>query len=329
MNNTALVIGISGGFGAHVAEALLNHGWRVRALLRDPARLPARLRGRVETVQGDAGDSQSVEAAAHDVAVLVYGVNVPYPRWEAEALTLLEPSARVAERHGLRLVFPANVYVLDPDRGPLFDEDAPPRPVSRLGEIRAAMEARLARAVDHGARVLMVRAGDFIGRDTPSSWFGMIVRRGRWGYSVRYPGPPEPIHSWAYLPDLAETVGRLLDEPDTLEALARFHFAGHRVSAVELVAALGEATGEPVRLTAMPWLPLRLAAPVVALFRALLSLRYLWQRRMDLDDTRLRARLGERVPHTPLVAVMAAMCARTTTPLRTAVQHDTDQPAGV
>ena len=306
MSDIALVLGISGGFGAHVAGALLDHGWRVRALMRDPARLPAPLRGRVETLQGEATDGDSVEGAVGEAAVLVYGVNVPYPRWQAEALKLLEPSVRVAERHSLRLVFPANVYVYDPGQGPLFAENAPQHPVSRLGEIRAAMEARLARAVDNGARVLLVRAGDFIGRDVPSAWIQQIIKPGRRGYTMRYPGPRDLPHSWAYLPDLAETVALLLEGSNTLEPLAQFHFAGHRVSGEELAATLGDTTGEPVRLKSMPWWPLRLLAPVSPLFRALLSMRYLWQRQVDLDDTRLRARLGENLPHTPLATALAA-----------------------
>ena len=34
---TALIIGATGSFGGHAAAALIKHGWRVRALARDPA----------------------------------------------------------------------------------------------------------------------------------------------------------------------------------------------------------------------------------------------------------------------------------------------------
>ncbi len=39
---TALVLGASGGFGHAVSQALLAHGWRVRALSRRMRRGPAR-----------------------------------------------------------------------------------------------------------------------------------------------------------------------------------------------------------------------------------------------------------------------------------------------
>jgi NADP-dependent 3-hydroxy acid dehydrogenase YdfG len=38
----ALVMGITGGFGGHVAQALADRGWSLKALLRDPAKLPSR-----------------------------------------------------------------------------------------------------------------------------------------------------------------------------------------------------------------------------------------------------------------------------------------------
>jgi len=33
---TALIIGVTGSFGAHAAQALIKHGWRIRALARNP-----------------------------------------------------------------------------------------------------------------------------------------------------------------------------------------------------------------------------------------------------------------------------------------------------
>ncbi len=43
---TALIIGATGSFGGHAAQALLKHGWRIRALARDPGRGGAESRRR-------------------------------------------------------------------------------------------------------------------------------------------------------------------------------------------------------------------------------------------------------------------------------------------
>ncbi|MEJ2631996.1 MAG: NAD(P)H-binding protein [Acidihalobacter sp.] len=88
----ALLIGATGGFGGHTAAALLADGWQVRALMREPGKSPAWLQD-IEPVAGDASRIGDVRRAAEGVDVIVYGANVPYPRWAKEALPLLEPTA--------------------------------------------------------------------------------------------------------------------------------------------------------------------------------------------------------------------------------------------
>ena len=81
------------------------------------------------------------------------------------------------------------------------------------------------------------------------------------------------------------------------------HHAGLTVTGAELQTAFAAGLGRPLRRTAFAWWALRLAAPGVPMFRALLEMRYLWQRPHRLDDARLRALLGP-VPATPLADVV-------------------------
>ena len=62
----ALVIGITGGIGGEVAQALLRRGWDVHALHRNPGSvaLPPELQGRVRMIRGDAMSESDVVAAA-------------------------------------------------------------------------------------------------------------------------------------------------------------------------------------------------------------------------------------------------------------------------
>ena len=46
-SRTALVIGATGGVGSEVAKALIAHGWHVRALTRNPARVGVFLESQV------------------------------------------------------------------------------------------------------------------------------------------------------------------------------------------------------------------------------------------------------------------------------------------
>ena len=72
----ALVLGATGYIGGRLVPRLLNAGYEVRVLARDPARAAAFPWGdRVEIVRGDATDAASVDEAVRDVDVLYYLVH--------------------------------------------------------------------------------------------------------------------------------------------------------------------------------------------------------------------------------------------------------------
>jgi nucleoside-diphosphate-sugar epimerase len=215
---------------------------------------------------------------------------------------MLAASIAAAKAHGARLVLPGNVYNYAPDAGAHIGEDAPQAPVTRKGRIRVEMEEMLCAATAQGAKALVLRAGDFFGPAAPNSSFSWLVsRRGGRVRSVAAPGPVDVGHAYAYLPDLAETLARVLDREDDLAPYETFHFAGHWLArGDELAKAIRRVTGQrEIPLRAFPWWMVWAASPVVELFRELLEMRYLWDRPIGLDDARLRAFLGN-VPATSL-----------------------------
>ena len=67
-----LLTGASGYLGHATTRAFLDAGFPVRALLRDPSRLDADLRTRVEVIEGDLLDQASLTAAAKGMRGLVH-----------------------------------------------------------------------------------------------------------------------------------------------------------------------------------------------------------------------------------------------------------------
>jgi nucleoside-diphosphate-sugar epimerase len=310
---TVLVIGATGSFGGHAVAALLRRGWRVRALARDPATAARKAGPRmaIEWVKGDAMSAADVTAAAAGAGVIVHAANPPaYKNWRGLAMPMLAAAIAAAQAHGSRLVLPGNVYNYAPDAGARIDEDAPQAPVTRKGKVRVEMEATLREATRHGARALVLRAGDFFGPAAPSgclTW--LTTRRSGRVRSVYAPGPVEVGHAYAYLPDLAETLARLLDREAELADFAIFHFAGHWLArGDDMAASIRRAMGEDaIPLKAFPYPLIYALSPFVEMFRELLEMRYLWRQPIGLDDTRLRAFLGD-IPSTPLdLAVRATL----------------------
>lgn len=297
----ALVTGATGGVGRAVAEALLRHGWRVRALTRDPDRARRVGPGGVDWVAGDALRAADVVGAARGVQLLFHGVNPPgYRNWRGLAIPMLRHAITAAKGAGARLAVPGNLYVYGPDAGPRPDEDAPRHPRTRKGRVRAEMEVMLETAAEDGLTCLVVRAGDFFGPFAPSSWVTTVMMRdGRPLRCVRTPEIAGAGHSWAYLPDLAETFARLADRESTLPRLTRLQFRGHHLCGRAMAEAVARADGGDPPVRPFPWLPVYAGAPFVTFLREVIEMRYLWRTTLDLDNARLVALLGAE-PHTPL-----------------------------
>jgi nucleoside-diphosphate-sugar epimerase len=315
MTRTALVLGATGGIGGATAEALLEHGWQIRALTRDPARAAARLPGstQIEWVAGDALNRDDVMKASAGMSVIVHAVNPPnYRNWRGLALPMLSNTIEAAKARSARIFFPGTVYNFGRDAGAVVSEKSPQTPCSRKGAIRVEMEDMLDEAMDGGARVLIVRSGDFFGANAPGSWFSAVmIRPGRPVRSVTYPGAPDVGHAWAYLPDLAETVARLLDREAELGAFEVFHFGGHYFErGIEMAEAVRRVAGKPdAPIKRFPWFAVGILSPVVPLFREIREMRYLWQDPLRLDNAKLVAVLGEE-PHTRLDVALREVLSR-------------------
>jgi nucleoside-diphosphate-sugar epimerase len=306
---TALVLGATGGIGGEVAAALLRRGWAVRALHRDPAEAARRAAwpgDGVAWVRGDAMRPEDVAEAARGAALIVHAVNPPgYRRWGELVLPMLEGSIAAARASDARILLPGTAYNYGPDAFPVLREDAPQNPRTRKGAIRAEMERRLRAAAEAGCvRALVVRAGDFFGPRAGNSWFSQgLVRPGRPVRVVTDPGRPGVGHAWAYLPNVAEAMARLVERegaaPGAFEA---FHLAGHwDADGTAMAAAIRRAAGgdPPPRVRRFPWALVAAASPVVPLFRELRELRHLWREPVRLDNARLGAAPGEEA-RTPL-----------------------------
>jgi nucleoside-diphosphate-sugar epimerase len=306
---TALVLGATGGIGGEMARGLLRRGWTVRALHRTRA---GQEDGGIHWIPGDAMDARAVRDAAEGAAVIVHAVNPPgYRHWDRLVLPMIDHTIAAAKAEGVLIVLPGTVYNYGPDAFPAIAEDAPQHPRTRKGAVRVAVEQRLETATEQGARALIVRAGDFFGPRPGNGWFSQVmVTPGRPPATVTLPGRPGVGHQWAYLPDVAETMLRLIERADALEPFARFHMEGHwDADGLALAGAVRRALGQlalPVKR--FPWLAARLASPFVPLLRELAEMRYLWTEPVRLTNRRLLATLGEE-PRTPLDEAVRATLA--------------------
>lgn len=251
---TALVLGATGGIGSAVATRLSDAGWTVRALHRNAVDA-SQSRPGWDWRQGDALSASDVLAAAEGADLIVHAVNPPgYRNWGELVLPMIESSIAAARATGATILLPGTIYNFGLDTFPVLVEDSPQNPVTAKGRIRAEMERRLEEAAADGVRVLIVRAGDFFGPGAANNWFSQgMVRPGRPARSVVYPGRRGTGHQWAYIPDVAETMLRLVERRDELPTFAVFHMRGvWDGDGTAMIGAIGRAQGFATRVWTFP-----------------------------------------------------------------------------
>lgn len=296
----AVVLGATGGIGGGIASALIRHGWRVRGMVRDPAKARDAGPAGIDWVGGDAMARDEVVRAAQGVSIIVHAVNPPgYRNWDRVVLPMIDntiAAARAAD--GARIVLPGTIYNFDPARTPVIDADSAQRPTSRKGKVRVALEKRLASAAPD-VPSLILRAGDFFGPGARASWFSQAMVS---------PGKPlrrivDPArgggHSWAYLPDLAETFARLLEIPERLRPFEVLQFEGlYDRDGGQMVAAIRSASGRALPVRSLPWWLFRGLGVFGGFPREAAEIAPYWRHPIRLDNARLKALLGEE-PRTP------------------------------
>jgi nucleoside-diphosphate-sugar epimerase len=248
-------------------------------------------------------DTETLVRQAQGARVVLHALNPPYTHkaWREQAVGLMDAAIAVARALQATLMWPGNVYNYGEAMPPVLHETTPQQAKGFKGRLRIELEQRLANATqDGGMRAVVLRAGDFFGSGT-GSWLDQAIAKDLPRGRVTWPGPLDVTTSWAYLPDLARTFVRVAQERERLAAFECLQFAGHAVSGQQWVHSLSAAAAErgwlpasgALRVSRLNWTLLRVAGLALPTFQALAAMRYLWHTPYRLDNTRLRALIGD------------------------------------
>jgi len=252
MTQTVLIAGASGRFGSHAKVAFQNAGWEVRVFDRS---------------------NQSLIEAAAKMDVIVNAMNPPdYKNWDIEIPRITQDVIAAAKAHDSTVLLPGNVYNFGKLAGP-WREKTPQVAASRKGQIRIDMEKAYRAS---GVQTINLRAGDFMGGDARGTWLDLVMLKSLAKGKFVYPGNPDVPHAWANLPDLGRAAVGLAEKRGALPVYSDIHFEGFTVTGTQMMKAIEEVLGRSLKMSSMPWWPIRIASPFWPLGRELLEMRYLW-----------------------------------------------------
>ncbi len=302
MSGTIVVFGY-GTIGRVVTKLLLERGDAVRVAQRTrPADLPSG----VTYTACDILERNAVQRAVEGAGQVVLAVGFPYDArvwrtaWPKAMTNIVEACAAARAR----LVFLDNLYQLGPQTEPR-SEDMPLSAASEKGAVLAGVTRTWMAARDR-VRVAALRCPDFYGPGVAASHIGSTgFGRIASGKPALLLAPPDTPHDFAYVPDVARAVVTLLDAPgDTFGQVWNMPCAPTRTPR-EILKLGADATGVPLRVTAVPLRLLPLLGLFSRMMKEVADVGFTWDRPYQVDARKFTRHFWSDV--TPFEAGAPAM----------------------
>lgn len=282
----------AGQVGNPLAQRLLELGKRVRVAKRTGGGVPARC----EVVLGDAADASFCEQAAHGARTIYHCMNPPYDTriWAEKVPRYLDNLIAAAARTNARLVVLDNLYMLGRPAGRPLNEDTPMNPCSRKGEIRARAAERLFDAHRRGdVLAASARASDFYGPGGTLTGLGdFFWPRTLAGKTAYSPFAPDAVHTYHYIPDVAEGLAALGCAGVDVWGRPWMLPCAPAGTLRDLVQRLAGKLGQPLKLSRVPRWVIKTMAVAMPLMRELDEMLYQWDEPFVVDDRRFREKFG-------------------------------------
>jgi len=293
MNGALHVLFGAGQVGRPLAQILLDAGKRVRVAKRSPGGAPPG----VEVIQGDAADPAFCARAAAGAATVYHCMNPPYDAkiWAELVPRYMENLIAAARGAGARLVVLDNVYMLGRAGGRPLDEDTPPNPCSRKGEIRARAAERLFEAHRRGDVLATTgRACDFYGPGGTLTHLGdQFWPRALAGKTARVLVNPDAIHTYHYISDVAAGLATLGCADADVYGRPWMLPCAPAGTMREHVTRFSRKLGREIRLGRVPRWLVNVGGVVVPLIWNVGEMLYQWDEPFVISDRRYRERFGK------------------------------------
>lgn len=255
-----LVTGGAGFIGSNLVDALLARGYAVRVLdnlsTGKRSNLPAD--ARVELIEGDVADAQTVRSAVQGCAAVVHlaavasvqaSVDDPVGTHRSNLIGTLTLCEAMREAGVRRVVFASSAAVYGNNgEGRPIDEDTPKSPLTPYAADKLASEHYLDfYRRQHGLEPVVFRFFNIYGpRQDPSSPYSGVIsiftERAQQGAPISVFGDGEQTRDFLYVGDLVELLLQALECAEVQEGAINVGL-DRATSLNELLAAIGDVLG--------------------------------------------------------------------------------------
>jgi nucleoside-diphosphate-sugar epimerase len=240
----------------------------------------------------DPAKPETAASALEGIRTLVYLVGVPYTDFRLHPVLFEQVLTAAVERGVERCVLVGTVYPFGLAQTPLVREDHPRNPHTFKGQMRKQQEDILLAAHAAGRiRGTILRLPDFYGPNVDRSYLSSLFQAAAQQKTAQLIGPLNTPHEFAYIPDAAEILFRLIQEDGAYGHTWNLAGSG-KITLGEVVKLVESITGKPVRKFVVGKRMLQLIGLFNPLLREVAEMHYLITQPLFLDDSALTNLLG-------------------------------------
>ncbi|SFQ25891.1 NAD-dependent epimerase/dehydratase family protein [Parafilimonas terrae] len=267
------ILGANGSIASELLPILLQYNERVRLVSRSPKPVDG-----VETIAADATNYEQVLKAVEGsgIVYLLIGLEYKIEVWRKQWPKIMQHVINACKATNAKLIFFDNVYMYGKVSGPMTEE-TPFKPVSKKGQVRAAIATTLLNEMKTGSiKALIARAADFYGPGAGAkSVIGILAfDKLLHNKTPQVMASAKPLHSYTYTKDAAEALYILSQHEEAFGQTWHLPTARPALSSIDFISMIADETGMPHKIQTIPKFVIAIAALFNSLMRELKEMLY-------------------------------------------------------
>ena len=293
------ILGAGGSIGIELAKSLKAYTQDIRLVSRNPKKVndsdilfPADLTKKDQVLQAVRGS---------EIVYLTVGLEYKTKVWKETWPALMQNVINACTLHKSKLVFFDNVYMIGGDNVNHITEDSPFSPVSKKGEIRAALDKMILEQVEKGKlNAVIARSADFYGPTGENSvLLELVYKNLKKGKKAQWLANAKVIHSFTYTPDAGKGTALLGNTSDAYNQVWNLPTDKTRLTGEEWIKLFAAEMGVEGKYQVIsPWL-VNLLGLFVSIMKELSEMIYQYDRHYFFDSSKFEKRFNFRATAPP------------------------------
>jgi nucleoside-diphosphate-sugar epimerase len=280
------ILGSGGAIGNELARALKNYTTEIRLVSRNPKKL----NDTDHLFPADLTDRKTVFSAVQgsEIVYLTIGLEYKTKVWQTSWPPLMKNVIDACIEYKCKLVFFDNVYMIGGDNVKHITENSPISPVSKKGEVRAALDRLIFDQTEKGTlQAIIARSADFYGNVKERSLLmEMVYKNLSQNKKANWLCNAKVKHSFTYTPDAGKATALLGNTPDAYNQVWNLPTDPDNLTGEEWIRLFADEMGKSSKYMVLPKMMVRILGLFIPVMKEFPEMMYQYDRDYIFDSTK-------------------------------------------